>query len=288
MASTEQVPGVERLGALTPAALAMLQDLVVRSHWNQTPADWDVFASQGAVLVVRDGQGRIVASGAVLPMGESEEGGSVAWISMILVTPAERGRGLGRLVFEACLREALAGGHIPMLDATPQGEPLYRQFGFEPLWKLTRWRREAHAGTVAPAGASAAPTASVLDLDAQALGFTRPDVLAALLARPDSVCLREPEAIGLLRSGRVAHHIGPLLAAGDEAGAALLVRLATSVAGPVLVDVPDARTAMSDVLEAQGFTRQRGFTRMALPQPGRNLPLGRPPSIHAIAGPEFA
>ena len=36
-----------------------------------------------------------------------------------------------------------------MLDATPAGEALYRSFGFQVLWRLTRWRREARAEDVA-------------------------------------------------------------------------------------------------------------------------------------------
>ena len=151
MASTERPMAnadvaVEKLGELTPDALAMLGELVVHSGWNQTAQDWGVFFSCGTIYVVRDEHGRIAASGAVLPMGESRPGAlasltgrGVAWISMILVRPDRRGRGLARRVFEQCLRDIRDHGRIAMLDATPQGEALYLQFGFEPLQLVPPW-----------------------------------------------------------------------------------------------------------------------------------------------------
>ena len=144
MASTEAI-AAQRVPALTPEVQAQLQQLVVDSHWNQLPADWAQFFQLGTLYAVRDARGAISASGAVLPMGApTSPGPAVSWISMILVTPAQRGQGLGRAVFASCLAQVLAEDRVPMLDATPQGEALYAQFGFEPQWRFTRWRRAQH------------------------------------------------------------------------------------------------------------------------------------------------
>ena len=130
MASTEAI-AAQRLPTLTPEVQAQLQQLVVDSHWNQLPADWAQFFQLGTLYAVRDARGAITASGAVLPMGApGAPGPAVSWISMILVTPAQRGQGLGRAVFASCLAQVLAEDRVPMLDATPQGEALYAQFGF--------------------------------------------------------------------------------------------------------------------------------------------------------------
>src|SRR5690606_18270697 len=115
MASTESRPvEVDTLSALTPESQAMLDELVEQSHWNQTAQDWAIFSRLGSVHVVRDEHKRIIASGAVLPLGDN-----AAWISLILVTPPRRGQGLGRAVFEHCLKEVQASGRTAMLDATP-------------------------------------------------------------------------------------------------------------------------------------------------------------------------
>lgn len=290
MASTEPLAGVqvEPLGPLDGPTLAMLDELVVQSRWNQTGDDWGVFARHGAIRVVRDGAGHIVASGAVLPMGASTQGGSIAWISMILVTPSERGRGLGRAVFDDCLRTAQRAGHVPMLDATPQGEPLYRQFGFEPQWHLTRWRRGAVPATAAALSCGVKDLEGFAAKDAQALGFTRSGLLHELLSRPDSRCVRIAGAIGMVRQGRIAHQIGPVLSP-DEASAVDVLRcIADACPGPLVIDASDERADFARALAAAGFERERTFTRMALANPGQTLPQGNTLLINAIAGPEFA
>lgn len=273
---------VETLSSITPDIAPMLDALVVASGWNQTAHDWRLFERLGTVHGVRDGEGRLIASGAVLPMG------SVAWISMILVAPEVRGQGLGRAVFARCLDTVKTAGLVAMLDATPAGEPLYASFGFTPLWRLTRWQREA-----APATASLATDKPALDnlaaLDAQALGFARPAVLADLLGRDDSRCVRNGLGFGLVRAGRTAHHIGPLLSSDEAVAAALLTQAARGVDGRIYIDVPDDRKAMTAALRAAGFTPQRSFARMALAtREGAQPPTGHPAFIHAIAGPEFA
>ena len=284
MASTELA--CERLQQLDAPALEMLLALVADSGWNQVADDWALFHAAGTILVVRDEAGRIVGSGAVLPM--NDEPGGVSWISMILVHTSQRGRGLGRAVFAACLREVQASGRIAMLDATPAGEALYRQFGFESLWRLTRWRREARPATAALSGSSRPNVAPLVDLDGEALGFRRPRVLAGLADRAETRCVRSGDAFGLLRAGRTAHHLGPLLAADPQAAAALIAQVASGLPGAILADVPDGRPALRAALEAAGFQPQRGFARMALAPAGLQPPTGQAAFLHAIAGPEFA
>ncbi|MBK0393788.1 GNAT family N-acetyltransferase [Ramlibacter algicola] len=288
MASTESAPvgGVERLAQLDAGSLGMLEALVAASNWNQVADDWALFHQAGSIHVVRDDTGRIVASGAVLPMGAP---GQVAWISMILVLPSVRGQGLGRAVFSHCLREVQADGRVAMLDATPAGEALYRQFGFESLWRLTRWRREARAAATDRAvGDEAAAIETLVELDGQALGFQRSSVIGQIARRPSTRCLRTGDAWAVVRAGRTAHQVGPLLAATEDAAARALAQVADAIAGPIYIDVPDDRPLMRATLQAAGFQPQRGFARMALAPAGKVPPSGQAAFLHAIAGPEFA
>lgn len=287
MASTEPgaLAAVQPLARLDAGALAMLDALVVASHWNQTADDWALFHAHGSIHVVRDEAGRIVASGAVLPMGTP---GQVAWISMILVLPAVRGQGLGRAVFDHCLRQVQADGRVAMLDATPAGEALYRQFGFEPLWRLTRWRREARDATGPALNDHATPTDTLVALDCQALGFERPRVIGQIAQRASTRCVRTGQALALVRAGRTAHQIGPVLAAAESAAAEAIAHAANRLAGAIYVDVPDDRPLVRATLERAGFQPQRGFARMALAAAGQTPPAGQAAFLHAIAGPEFA
>jgi hypothetical protein len=114
-------------------------------------------------------------------------------------------------------------------------------------------------------------------------------VLADLLARDGSRCIRNGTGFALVREGRVAHQIGPLLAADESAAVALLAEAAQRIAGRIYVDVPDGRPLVAQALHAAGFAPQRGFARMVLDDARDPAapPRGQPAFIHAIAGPEF-
>jgi GNAT superfamily N-acetyltransferase len=280
MASTDLLQDVEPLEALSAEAMDSLESLVVRSGWNQTRKDWEVFAREGSIFVMRDMGGSIIASGAVLPFGES-----IAWISMILVSPEARGRGFGTAVFRRCVAAIECQGRQAFLDATPAGLPVYTRLGFRPLLTFTRWSRESDLSAVE----RGSPTLDVSDylselisLDAFAFGAPRAALLTQILSRAGAYCLNINRGFAVVRPGRVAHHIGPLLAR-DAGTAAALMHAAAAPLPKVIIDVPDQRNELNDQLTELGFRRQRSFVRMSL----HHSAVGRLDLIHAIAGPEF-
>ena len=84
-----------------PGALALSD----ASGWNQTAEDWLQFLRHGRVLGVRSALGEIVATGAALPYDASQ-----GWISMVLVTPAWRHRGLATELLNDCVSQLRARG----------------------------------------------------------------------------------------------------------------------------------------------------------------------------------
>ncbi|MDB5944557.1 MAG: family N-acetyltransferase [Ramlibacter sp.] len=271
MASTEV------LAALSPGSRRELGDLVAQSGWNQLAEDWALFHRLGTLLVVRDAQGVIVASGAVLPYGDE-----FAWISMILVAPAARGQGLGSQVFQACMDIVCGQGRTAMLDATPAGEKIYRQFGFEGLFALTRWQRDA-AASAREATPAAVDQEEIIRRDAAVFGISRSALLADFLSRAGGSCIANASGFALVRAGRVAHQVGPLVADGVAAACGLLQQAIDGLPGRVFLDVADERSTLNAVLRAAGFTPQRGFLRMAL-GPARPQQAAK---VQVIAGPEY-
>src|SRR6202790_5152779 len=75
--------------------------LSAEAHWNQNEADWRFFLTNGTVFGVRDHDGHLVASAALLPHTSGN-----AWISMVLVTADWRRRGLATRLMDACLNAA--------------------------------------------------------------------------------------------------------------------------------------------------------------------------------------
>jgi GNAT superfamily N-acetyltransferase len=266
-----------RLGPQDAAACLALSD---EAHWNQTEDDWRFFLIHGTVLGIRDRDGLLVATAALLPYTPN-----AAWISMVLVTESWRRRGLATGLLDDCLTLAKTKGLTPWLDATPAGARVYGPMGFTPTFEV---RRLGFTGLLAPLTASSEPVSGVafdelLARDRRAMGFDRGDLLGDLSARPGSRLVSRDGALGLVRNGRKARHIGPLFADHVDQALALVEDIVRSEAGPLLIDAVDGRDGMVEGLTGAGWTIERPFQRMRF-----GIATGQaaiPPM--AGAGPEF-
>lgn len=274
-------PKVRRIGAdLIAGCLA----LSAEAGWNQTGADWSVFFDAGAVFAIAGEDGHPIATGAVLPHGLD-----IAWISMVLVRAAERGRGLGTHILTACLNHCRAAGLLPVLDATPAGKRVYRPLGFLPWFGLTRWQSEGGRKIQgAPDRCRQITTddlPAILALDTQALGAARAALLARLVGSGTSGFIHiDGTGFVLGRPGRTATQIGPLVAASDVVAADLLNAACAAIDGPAIIDLADHHAAFGQHLDMQGFVPRRPFLRMAC---GHPAPIGTSGRLFAAAGPEF-
>ncbi len=270
----------QRLGeADLPGALA----LSAEAGWNQVAEDWRLFLRHGAVHGLRGADGAWQATGAVLPYGP------FGWISMVLVTAAARGRGLGTAVLREAMAVLAAAGQVAFLDATPAGERIYRPLGFRPVLPLMRWRGEAQDAAALPAGlrpVEAADLPALAALDAAAFGAPRSAILADLHRRAPDAALMLADGTGfiLARPGRQATQLGPLVAEDEATAARLLDGALGQVRGPVLLDLPQRWSGLAASLAGRGFREERPYLRMAL---GRESGFGDEARTFLIAGPEL-
>jgi GNAT superfamily N-acetyltransferase len=270
------------------------------SGWNQTAPDWQVFLSaapRGALVAEQNGV--VIGTVATLPYGP------FAWISMVLVDPKARGKGVGTLLLGRGL-DLVPEGVTARLDATPAGEALYEQLGFQGEYRLARWfrdgtpnpSREPRIGirTSADRAAGARRLApgdwpAILDLDRQAFGASRSALLERLAREaPEYAWVLERDGSGLRgflfgRHGHVREHLGPLVTDDQESARVLLeASLGSHPNQDFFIDVPDAQRAWTDTLAGAGFAIERPFLRM---HRGRLIAPGDPSRIFAITGPEF-
>ena len=273
MAATEPIDIVELGIADAQAGLV----LSTEAGWNQNEADWRFFLSHGIVFGVRDGD-RLVASAALLPYSAGN-----AWISMVLVTSDFRRRGIATKLVDACLSAAARRGLTTWLDATPAGTAVYGPLGFTPTLQLRRLRLEKQQGTEATEPLSASSPDALATRDSRAMGFDRSTLLSEFAVRPGSRIVSGDRAIALVRNGRTARHIGPLLA--DRAGQALKLveAIVSSESGPWLIDAVRSQDEFLDGLVRAGWNIQRPFQRMRF-GPATVSPAQLP---FAVAGPEF-
>jgi len=280
-----------RIRRLTRADLPFADELRRLAGWNQTVSDWQRFLTtepEGCFLAEWDGEPAGTAT-------TTTYGTALAWVGMVLVHPGHRRRGIGRMLLGHCLDHLKAlGVRCIKLDATPLGETLYRNLGFEAEWTLARWSGRATEFQANPAGAGLRPCSStdlpgVEALDAAAFGVTRRPLLAALRVQSTAALVLESSTgcvagFGMLRPGSRAHYLGPVVADSPQAGLDLLQGLiARSQGEPLLWDIPDSNAAAVSWAKQHGLTLERPLIRMRL---GGNVAPGDPQQQFALSGPE--
>lgn len=280
--------------SLSPPELDDCAALIGEARWNQVAADWRVFLELGRIHAAHAANGRIVATTATLPYG-----GRFAWISMVLVAGPYRRRGLATLLMRRAMDELSAARLVPVLDATPDGRAVYLTLGFADCWGFQRLRRESRrpgdgVRVPAPDGVSISPIRdsdwpALCAFDAASFGAERGAVLARLRGRlPPAELIahsgRGVHGFCLGRDGRVAAHIGPLVAENDAIACALLGIAIEAIEAPIFIDLADAKSELRSFLGERGFAPARPFTRMLHGSAGR---FDDPVRTFAVAGPEF-
>jgi GNAT superfamily N-acetyltransferase len=247
------------------------------AHWNQNQADWAFFLSTGTVFGVRAPDRQLIATAALMPYGASD-----AWISMVLVTTSWRRRGLATRLVDECLKKASSLGVTCWLDATPAGAAVYGPLGFTPTIQLRRLRLDrppASTSVPLPQG----KLGDFITCDISAMGFDRRTLLEELAGRPGSRLVSNGDALALVRDGRTARHIGPVIADSPAHALKMVRDIGASEAGPLLIDAVTTQHAFLEGLTESGWSIERPFQRMRL---GRATPQGDEPPF-AVAGPEY-
>src|SRR5436305_600171 len=249
--------GTDQLAIVQLGAEAAREGLVLstEAHWNQNEADWRFFLSHGTVFGIRDGDGRLIATAALLPYSHGN-----AWISMVLVTQAWRRRGLATKLVDACLARATRQGLTPWLDATPAGATVYGPLGFEPVLELQRLRHTGAAPVNGPA--SNGSIDELISRDRAAMGFERSALLREFAGRSGSRVVSHDRALALVRDGRTARQIGPLFSDKTASALSLVDAIAASEGGPLLIDVLHQQSEFLDALTSSGWSVERPFQRM--------------------------
>ena len=243
--------------------------------WNQTRADWLrllTWQPGGCAVACCDD----VVVGTVTTTAYGDQ---LGWIGMMLVDPQYRRRGIATALMKAAI-DYLHKIDVACikLDATPEGELVYRRLGFEPEWPFQRWMREGDGGN----GQLDAclQTYSQLATDLIAFGVDRTDWLQRLAqdsrvvsvnavsqssvdaqagsARPASA----QTSFGMIRSGANAAYLGPVTAADVNSAEAVIRRLLQDVPGKVIWDMPSPNTAGVELCRKLGFQPVRNLLRM--------------------------
>lgn len=265
-------------------------ELTQIASWNQLREDWEAFLKLGRLRCARDPEGRIVATIGLLPLGRA-----VTWISLVLVHPEHRGRGIASRMMRWAVERAHEEGWTAMLDATEQGSHVYRKLGFRPTDTLYRCVLEETPSRPMPGNQEdrdpmqAAEVAEVAAWEHARNGLDRHHLMTLWLqtglvrGRFDRYSDGRIRGFSFSRPGRTVPHLGPVYA--DDA---TLFREQVRWhkrhhPGPILMDLTGNGLAQARETWGERLRVEREFLRMGL---GENLP-SIPQNQYAIAGPEF-
>jgi GNAT superfamily N-acetyltransferase len=258
-----------------PAAQALSREV----NWPHRLEDWQFVHSVGQGLVAYSGD-QLVGT-AMWWTFDSR----IVRLGMVIVNPTIQRSGVGRALMLDILDRITEP--TVLLNATQQGETLYRQLGFQGIGSIVQHQGASFSAPlvplrdgerIRPLGRNDLPR--LVELDAAACGVAREVVIAALIENGEAVVLDDAgEMVGFAfyrRFGR-GHVIGPVVARDTASAKALIAHWIGSNAGMFMrIDVP-GESGLSNWLEELGLARVDNVVTMA-----RGAPLKQTGGFHVF------
>ena len=245
--------------------LAEAHQLSRKVGWPHRHEDWEFVFSLGQGLVAHSDQG--LAATALWWRYDQR----VTRIGMVIVDPTLQRSGLGSSLMQTII--ARSDDPLVLLNATAQGETLYRRLGFVDFETIIQHQGASFQVPLVPikAGERLRPVGRndsqcLVALDAEAGGVPREAVINALLQAGEAVILDEAgEMKGFAfyrRFGR-GYTIGPVVARDADAAKALIAHwLGLNPGMFIRIDIPE-QSGLSPWLEELGLARVSQVRSMA-------------------------
>jgi len=200
--------------------LDQLHALSIGVGWPHRAEDWQFLRDVGDGIVAHDEIGRVLGSAMWFPHGSN-----FATIGMVITSPRLQALGTARWLMNRVLAEC-KGRHL-RLNATHAARQLYLSLDFRPQSTVFQRQAEARRSDEMPRASDGADLrrlehtdlAAVAELDAQAFGTSRLELLAALLQQSVGFGLYRHgrlEAFALCRPFGRGHVVGPVVASNDK------------------------------------------------------------------------
>jgi hypothetical protein len=255
----------------TRVELDLAVEWAAAEGWNPGRHDADRFwAADPAGFVCAEDESGIIATGSTVSYG-----GAFGFMGFFIVSPARRGRGIGRDFWrwrrDTLLARLHPGASIGM-DGVFTMQPFYAQGGF--VFSHRNLRMAGTGQAAAPAAFDGLhdladlPFAAVLQHDRAHFGFARETFLRRWITPHGGRALglwdgQRLHGQGVIRPCRTGFKIGPLFADTPQAAERLFVALADRAAGrPMFLDVPENNPAASALAARHGLSETFGCARM--------------------------
>lgn len=270
---------IDRLTAGDVGAARRCSD---QAGWPTRRADWELLVETPQVdAIAGRHDGDLVGTVTVVRYD------ALAWIGMLLVDEAERGRGFGSGLFEAAVDRARAAGvDVVALDANPDAKHIYESRGFVDAAPVQQWVGRPDDPSTSPDVRRATDADETAPLDREAAGVDRRFLLENLLETADATAFcRDGDGNGngdggrgyaLVRPTADGPLVGPVVADGRDTAARLLETVASHRPDATLTTNVVDHDPSARLLREAGFEHARTLWRMTdgddeTPLAGRGL-----------------
>lgn len=227
--------------AATATDLPAMYQLSFEQGWPHRVDDWLLMMDLAEALVLEDKSG-VIGCGLRITQGES------ASLALILVHHSCRGRGLGKRLMAALVEQSPTPSLF--LNATREGAPLYRKYGFRDVGCVSQWQGICQASQLEPPSDELESLPSA-DCDEVRLMLHRargiePETLIKAMGKVQQRLVGLRGAEGLKGFACLRHFgrgwvIGPVIALTAVDAARLILGLAADLDGEFLrVDLPES------------------------------------------------
>ncbi|MED3035627.1 GNAT family N-acetyltransferase [Bacillus thuringiensis] len=229
--------------------------------WDYNREEIETIFNAGIVYGVWNEREELIASAAIILYGEK-----LASIGMVIVHPDYKGRGIGKIITDACVKSVSA--HTPiMLIATDEGKPLYEKLGFRAVSYVSKYicnsynvndycvRNEDYMMDYEEGDLE-----KIIKIDEYAFGTNRKEFLKKRIMQSEqSIVVKDKEqnvlGYGLSIQTPENKIIGPVLAKNDAMAMRIVHDLAKGHNGKLRIDVLEGKKDFMKVLEITGFKK---------------------------------
>lgn len=266
--------GVDVVG-LNSSHMAGVVALTQAVGWPHQVEDWTVMTTLGQGVVAIENERRLVGAGWMTFYGSSS-----AAVGMVMVDPTRQGRGLGRSLMGALLRQA--GQRTVSLVSTADGRRLYESLGFRHTGTVIQ-----HQGTAVRGGTSIrldgisfeddVDKTDLIAVDGVAYGVSRSSLIPTLHELGQTAVLRRNNAIAgfaMVRRFAQGWVVGPVVAAHAADARALITFCVTAHQGDLVRIDSDGDCGVTPWVSglglkpvSTGYAMSRGRSLVGSPTP---------------------
>ncbi|MGH0941460.1 GNAT family N-acetyltransferase [Bacillus mycoides] len=241
-----------------------IEDIVaLSSHigWDYNREEIETILHTGIVYGVVNEREELIASAAIILYRET-----LASIGMVIVHPDYKGRGIGKIITDSCVKSVST--QIPiMLIATDEGKILYEKLGFRAVSYVSKYICNSYNANYHCVGNEEyivnyeeRDLEDIIQIDKDAFGTNREEFLKYRIIQSEQCIVTKDAQQNVLGYGISIQTpenkiIGPIVAKNDKMAMRMVHYLAKGHNGKLRMDVPEGKKDFMKELEIIGFKK---------------------------------